>query len=437
MRCLVCDKSDWENVDQFRIKKEGMSLCKACGFVSYPEKYKKKEEVLEFYRKQYRAAPTVENLYQGQRKLGYHEAFLSEPILDKWRKEGKKDPVIFEVGAAYGLVLAWFKNMRDQNGLFFPDANLNGSELTVSYRRNAWHEFGINLEEDFDESKNYDLIVSYKVAEHLLDADLELMRYRKCLKPDGKLYISVPTWFNRLHNFGVGGFSLEYYFDPAHVNVWSRPHFEAVLKKAGFKIIKENHSYYDNTYLCEADLERNETSISVQLPTATQVKEWLTRIKVADELCQKKLFGEAIEQWPNFPLARRAYYEYQRKEWHAKGVEEIINQVAKPWIAIDPDSYDAFIFSADILMRYDKYQEALEYLKNALIRRPKCETTLGAISNCYRMLSKKSNDAHEKIEFLKQSRDIMQFMKANCLNAFANATTWIYNDNASIPMPGE
>ncbi len=43
MRCIVCDNSNWENVDQFRIKKEGMSLCKSCGFVSYPEKYKKKE----------------------------------------------------------------------------------------------------------------------------------------------------------------------------------------------------------------------------------------------------------------------------------------------------------------------------------------------------------------------------------------------------------
>lgn len=437
MRCIVCDNSNWENVDQFRIKKEGMSLCKSCGFVSYPDKYKKKEDVLEFYRKQYRASPTVENLYQGQRKLNYHQEFLAEPVLDKWRKEGKKDPIIFEIGAAYGLVLAWFKNMKDSNGHFFPDADLSGSELTLSYRRNAWHEFGINLKEDFDDTKKYDLIISYKVAEHMLDIDLELIRYRKAMKPDAKLYISVPTWFNILHNFGVGGFSLEYYYDPAHINVWSRQHFEAVLKKCGFKIVKENHSFYDNTYLCEVDDQAKEAQLSIPLPTPDQVKEWMTRIKVADELCQKKLFAEALEQWPNFPLARRALYEYHRKEWHVKGIDEIMKEIIKPWIALDKDSYEAYILGADLLMRYDRYTDALNMLKNALLRRPKCETTLGAISNCYRMLAKASHDPSEKINYMKQSREIMKFIKEHCLSGFANSVTWIYSDNASIPMPGE
>lgn len=438
MRCLVCDKSDWENVDQFRIKKEGMSLCKQCGFVSYPEKYKKKEEVIEFYRKQYRAAPTVENLYQGQRKLNYHQEFLSEPVLDVWRKEGKKDPVIFEIGAAYGLVLAWFKNMKDVNGTFFPNADLSGTELTLSYRRNAWHEFGINLKEDFDESKKYDLIMSYKVAEHMLDADIELMRYRKSLKPDGKLYISVPTWFNRLHNFGVGGFALEYYYAPEHVNVWSRPHFEAVLRKAGFKIVKENHAFYDNTYLCEVDTEiKDGQAIDIPLPTPNQIRDWMIKIKTADELCQKKMFGEALEHWPNFPIARRAHYEFHRKDWHSRGIDEIMKGIIKPWLALDSDSYEVYILGADLLMRYDKYHEALNYLKIALTKRPKCETALGAISNCYRMLAKNANDKGEKIEFIKQSRDIMRFMKDNCLNSFANSVTWIYSDNAIIPMPNE
>ena len=196
MRCIICDKSEWENVDQFRQKKQGMSICKSCGFISYPAKWQEKEKVIEFYRKEYRNPPTDQNLYQGQRKIHYHQEFLAEPVLQKWHKEGKKDPVIFEVGAAYGLVLAWFKNMRDPSGVpFFPSADLNGSELTKSFKRNAYHEFGLDLKDDFDDTKKYDLIMSYKVAEHMLDVDLEILRYKKSLKPDGKLYISVPTWF--------------------------------------------------------------------------------------------------------------------------------------------------------------------------------------------------------------------------------------------------
>lgn len=436
MRCIVCDKSEWENVDQYRNKKEGMSLCKSCGFISYPAKWQEKEKVLEYYRKQYRAAPTIENLFQGQRKLNYHHEFLGEPLLDKWLKEGKKDPVVFEVGAAYGLVLAWIKNFRVNGQLLFPGADLGGSELTLTYKRNAYHEFGLELKEDFDDSKQYDLVISYKVAEHILDVDLELMRYRKCLKPDGKLYISVPTWFHRLHNFGANGFSIEYYYAPEHVNTWTRQHFEAILRKTGFKIIKENHSFYDDTYLCEADTERKQ-ELSISLPNPTQIKDWMARIKAADELCQKKMFAEALEQWPNFPVARRALYEYKRKDFHASGIDEIIKTLVRPWIELDKDSYDAWVFGGDLLMRYDRYDQALSYLKEALERRPRDESVLGAISNCYRMLAKKAQTEDQKIHFMVQSREILRFMKEHCLNGFQNAVTGIYSDNACIPMPSE
>lgn len=428
MRCLVCDKNDWENVDRFRLKQEGMSLCKFCGFVSYPAKWQEKEKVLEFYRKQYRAAPTVDNLYQGQRKLNYHAEFLNAPVIDVWKQAKKEDPVICDIGAAYGLVLGWFKKL-------FPKADLNGTELTLSYRRNAYHEFGVELTEDFDESKTYDFISSYKVAEHMLDVDLELKRYRFALKPDGFLYISVPTWFNRLHNFGATGFSIEYYYAPAHVNVWTREHFEALLKKVGFKIILENHAYYDDTYLCipcEPEAVKFES-----LPSPDKIKEWMEKIKIADECCQKKNFQAAIDYWPNFPVARRALYEYHRKELHDSGIEEIIAKIVKPWIELDPDSNEAWTLGADLYMRYGQYEKGLRYLKEALTRKPKCEAILTAIGNCYRELAKRCNDADQSVRYTIDARNIMRFLKDSNLSAFGTGTTWIYNDNANIPMPCE
>lgn len=436
MRCIICDNSNWENVDQFRNKKHGMSICLSCGFISYPNKWQEKEKLIEYYRKQYRAAPTVENLYQGQRKLNYHQEFLNEPIIQKWRKENKKDPVIFEVGSAYGIVLAWFKNMKDKDGLLFPNIDLNGSELTLSYKRNAYHEYGLELKDDFDDSKKYDLIISYKVAEHILDIDLELKRYKNSLKEDGKLYISVPTWFNRLHNFGTGGFSIEYYYAHEHVNVWTKKHFEYLLKKSGFKIIKENNSYYDDTYLCEVDTQPEELSMK-GLPTVDYIKECLRKIQLADEFAQKKLFFEALQEWPNFPLARRAAYEFHRKDYDTKGIEAVFNEIINPWLAVDPESYDAYIMAADILMRYHKYNEALKYLQEALSRKPKCETTIIGISNCYRQLAKQAQNPKDKSQFLSLSRNMMVFLKENSLSAFGNAVTWIYYDNALIPMPSE
>ncbi len=429
MRCIVCDKNEWENVDQYRNKKQGMSLCKGCGMVSYPAKWQEKAKVLDFYRKQYRKAPTVENLYQGQRKINYHQAFLAEPVLDVWKKEGKTAPVIFEVGAAYGLVLAWFKHI-------FPEAQVHGSELTTTYKRNAWHEFQVKLDDDFDDSKQYDLIMSYKVAEHMLDADIELARYRKALKSDGFLYISVPTWFDRMHNFGVGGFNIEYYYAPEHVNVWSRYHFEAILKKTGFKVVKVNRSYYDDTYLCvpaEASTEPTE----VKLPKVEQVKDWLRRIKLADEATQRKSFDEAVEYWPNFPAARRALYEYKRADWHKMGVDEAIKVIVEPWIQIDRDSHEAYQLGADLLMRYGRYQDALSYLNQALELRPNDSATLGAMANCHRILAKKSLKAAEQVKHIHEARGIMGVVKDNSMSDFGSAVTQIYADNAALPTPWE
>lgn len=434
MRCIVCDQNAWENVDEFRLKKEGMSLCTKCGFISYPKKWKSKAEIMEYYRKGYRRPPTVDSLYSGQRKLHYHHEFLYPSVIEKWKAAGKEDPVVFDVGAAYGLSLAWLKTIRENGKHLFPQIDLNGSELTLSYRRNAYHEFGLELKEDFDDSKKYDMIMSYKVAEHMLDADTEILRYKEALKEDGFLYISVPTWFNRLHNFGMGGFSIEYYYSPDHVNVWTREHFEFILKKTGFKIVKENQSYYDSTYLCQVGEFGREVK---PLPGPGPIKECLGRIKKADEFCQKKQFDEALECWPNFPIARRALYEYKRKEWHAQGIEEIIKQLIQPWIQLDPDSYEAYALGGDLLMRYEKYQEALGFLKEALHRRPKCDSVLGAIANCYRSMAAKATNEAEKVHFMREARAIMKHIKDHCIGAFAQATTWVYNDSAEIPMPNE
>jgi len=84
MRCCNCDENNWMNVDEMRIKPSGMSICKNCGFVSYPDKWKSEEDLKKFYKADYRRAPTVGNYHTGQKKLSYHEAFLGE-YLNDWK----------------------------------------------------------------------------------------------------------------------------------------------------------------------------------------------------------------------------------------------------------------------------------------------------------------------------------------------------------------
>jgi len=250
MTCVICDHDEWMDVDHLRDlekkdnKKIGMAICKSCGFISYPSKYKSKEEILAYYRKNYRSGPpTFNNFVTGTRKLHYHSFFLKE-VFQLWNDNKKEAPVIGEVGAALGMVLNMYREI-------FPKAEVHGTELTVSYRNVAFHEYGIRLGDELPQDKKYDLLMTYKVAEHQMDIDKELFNYRDLLKDDGYLYISVPTWFEVLENFGLGGFDLGYYYHPDHINAWSKKLFESLLKKTGFQIIKYDNYMYGDTYLCK------------------------------------------------------------------------------------------------------------------------------------------------------------------------------------------
>jgi hypothetical protein len=91
MHCPVCRNTEpkWKNVDHVRIKKSGMHMCEHCGFFTYPDRIKSKEEILAYYRTGYRPGPQVNNLFTGERKLQYHERFLG-PLFEEWKKGGKE-----------------------------------------------------------------------------------------------------------------------------------------------------------------------------------------------------------------------------------------------------------------------------------------------------------------------------------------------------------
>lgn len=433
MRCVICDHDQWENVDQYRLAPKGMSICKYCGFVSYPDKYKSDEEIKAYYRKSYRNPPNYNNACTTQRKLHIHAAFLKE-LLDDLAKNNPK-PVFCEIGAAYGVVLNWLRGQ-------FPNGEFHGTELTLSYRRNAYHEYGLNLTEDFDKSKQYDLIISFKVAEHQLDVDKKLREYVECLKPNGKIYISVPTWFNRLCNFGSGGFDLEYYFHPDHINAWSRKLFKTLLKKVGLKIIKEDHWMYDDTFLCERDDSLMNESMEYENPD--EVKKWLEAINKSAKSYMANEFDSAVKHWPDFPDAWMRRYELNRAKLHKDphgqlpvAFKNIWDEFVKPAMDACPESTEIVRLAADICMRYDQFGEAIKWLNFGLDKRPNMAGFLTALSHCLRQIALREEDEKEKIRLITEARDCMRYVRDTDLQSKPEAISWIYQDNANIPTPFE
>lgn len=431
MDCPICRNKEttWHNVDRFRLKPEGMSLCETCGFVSYPDRYKSKDEIIEYYKKEYREPPSVGNLYAAERKTQYHGHFLSE-LFQSWRQAGRKDILVTDIGSAFGHFLHWTRHQ-------LPGAEVVGVELTTSFVRNAWHMFQVETIQDFDDTRKYDLISSYKSLEHILDPDVELRRYITSLKDDGYLYLSVPLWFEAMKNFGQGGFDLEYYYSPNHINTWTRKHFEGLIKACGGEIVKENRSYYETTYL----IKRNDALMLADRTSLYEDKEailsYLQRIFAAAEASQTGDYAKAIELWPNCPSAWTAHYEMNRKKLHEMGFDFIYGEICLKAIAACEDDADAHFFAADICARYDKYEKAIEHLNTANQLRPNMPHIFGLLSNCFRSLGKISKDEQVKIKFYEQSRQCSKILGEISTQNKGEAMTWVMFDNANIPTPFE
>jgi SAM-dependent methyltransferase len=430
--CPVCDTvGQWENVDKYKNKKEGMHLCTNCGMVFYPEKYMSDDEAKAYYENDYRKPPNWGNLTTGNRKLQMHSHFLTD-TLKSWMDKGLKDPVVSDIGAAYGLFLNWIKT-------HFPEADLNGTEFAKAYRRNSYHEFGIELSKDFDMTKKYDLISSFKVAEHQLDVKKRLREYVECLKPDGLMYISVPTWFGKMTNFGLEGFDLDYYYHPDHINVWTRRLFETVLKMVGLEVVKFDEVMYDETYLCKRNDELMKETPVYENPD--DVRKALENIQKADQAYKERRFDDAIKYFPNFFEAHQARYEVSRKSAH-EGQEKpplkyIEETYLKPCFDACGDSLNALRFATDIYMRYDDFPEAIRYIEKSLEYRPNNGSFLMALSHCYRQLALREKDAKKKLDLMIEARDVCKYLREVDISAKTEATNWIYQSNSEIPTPGE
>lgn len=427
--CPICEGTDWLNVDEYRLKPDGMAMCTKCAFISYPDIVAKSEELKEFYRVQYRPGPSVNNLFTGQRKLHYHAAFLDE-LFKKWKglPQTHSSPAVFEIGAAFGMFLNWVRET-------FPKGTVQGSELTLAFRRVAFHEYGLELGEEFDDSRKWDLIASYKVAEHVPHIDRELRRYALALKEDGFLYISVPTWFHTMTNFGLDGFSLDCYYDKNHVNVWTRKLFETLLRKSGLEIVKSDYVFYDSTYLCRRNDEVMKLPAVYEEPA--KIIEALDRIKKAAMAFDSHDFDGALQAYPAYPEAHIARYEKNRAAFHQLGFDAIEQQVLRPAMEQCPNTSKLTFFAADIAMRYERYERAMEYLKQLMNQKPNDPTGLTALAHCYRALAQRAADPAAAADYMKEARDVCRHINRVSLQHSLESVTWIFADDARIPMPSE
>ena len=420
-RCPVCETvGKWKNMDKFRQKQVGMSMCAGCGFVTYPSKYMTEDEIKAYYRSSYRPAPQAGNLFTGERKLQYHAYFL-KPLFEEWENAGIKTPVIGEVGSAYGLFLNWIKNQ-------WPEADVHGTELTETYKRVCFHEFGIKLTDDFDRSKKYDLITSYHVLEHQLDPDIRLRELRDCLKDNGVIYLSLPIWFREASNAAFGGFDVDQYWHPDHINGWAEEHIDWIIAKAGLEPIMKNTNIYGNTYILKkADPKTDAPKFKVEW--YEQVIERIFQCWLA---LQEGRTANAIETWANCPTAWVHHYEHNRASFHKD--QDALKKLFNDVVACCPNSAEAHVFVGDVLSRYEKWDESLHHFNEALKRKPNNPSVLENIHGVLRQKAMREKDPAKKVELFRQARDCARFIAETSTEYMPKAISWIYHDEAQMPI---
>lgn len=296
--CLMCGSSNWTNIDYLRAKPQKQIICTKCNFITF-DRFSDQAHYRRFYNNNYRKQMiSYSNLVTTNRKIGYHDAFIKEYLTKN------KDLSICDIGAGIGYFVRYCREMGHEN--------THGTEYNNIMRNYAKNAYNLNLAEEFDGSKKYDLISMYHSIEHMLDPVEMLEKIKNSLNENGKLYLAIPFWLEELMDFGGGGFhSYDEYFHENHLNCWTRPQFRQFLLQSGFKIIKEETKMYGYTVLCEKCEPVKYKKFGNE--SFQDIVFQLNVMKRAVTAYQNQDFLDAIRLYPKFPEAYLSECGMQQK----------------------------------------------------------------------------------------------------------------------------
>ena len=151
--------------------------CRDCGYV-FDNPRPGWEDIKAFYSKTgkydhwLRMEGAIDDLYKRRVDL-----------IRRYKKEGS----LLDIGTGWGQFLFWAKHYY----------NVTGTEISQSAIRIAQEKYGIALLkgelQDFEFSKQFDIITLLHVLEHLPDPAAVLRKCKELLKDDGILVVAVPN----------------------------------------------------------------------------------------------------------------------------------------------------------------------------------------------------------------------------------------------------
>jgi SAM-dependent methyltransferase len=304
IKCPVCDVKEWEYLDELRdrdywyqkdyIYKQpiGFKICKKCGFLTYD--YEPDAELKRRYELE-RNIINVNHIITANRKLEYHKKFFADFFATTVEEAEKTDWMeindanILDYGCGIGLLL----------NLLSTGNNCIGIELNGVQRKYIENEYGIQTFDSLDKVDNCQhLIICYHVLEHIQYPDELLKAFRRTLKDDGYIYISVPNNFNGILDEASvvesGDFENLYHLN--HVNLFTELSLKNLLAKCGFEIVHENRKLYGYTVLCK----KAPFAYAINFEDYKEIIKELKRQKEVITLFREEKYDKAIEKHETF-----------------------------------------------------------------------------------------------------------------------------------------
>lgn len=356
MNCYVCSENSWEKVT---IEKDGkqvpihtemtLQVCLNCGNACHSVEPISEDKIKEYYRKEYRGAPNINNLLTTTHKQNYIAVFLREFLT------GKKGLVCGDVGCATGYLPAFLRQLGHK---------ATGCEYTITYRRFAEHYYGIPITEELEPKHKYDFISMYHVLEHIVEPDKKLAHYVSMLKDDGHMLISTPEWFGVLEEAsGTPLVSFDNLFHKNHINLFSRRSLQNLFANAGLEIVKEDFLVYGQTYLVRKASGGTLPAVVFENPQE-QIKSLQTQYKAIGLFLANQL-KEVVALYPNTP-------EAWLKQIFVLAMKDLDKQTDLFAAATEacPGSYRIKAGKATWLYQQGKLQEALAVYQDICAKKP-------------------------------------------------------------------
>ncbi len=223
-----------------------------------------------------------ENYFVGEETAnGYNNYLMLEPGLRKtFRKRlqriqamGAPGKKLLEVGCGTGFFLDEARKAGFE---------VIGVELSGFGAKYAQEKLRLNvkqgklLEQNFA-SQSFDVVCMWDVLEHLPDPLADMKEVRRLLKPGGKLLLSTGNAQSAMAK--LSGANWHLYTLPEHLFFFTPYSVEALLKKAGFSVIKISHPalHLPISYLAER-LRK-----TLHLPTGFLIRiPWIVPVNLFD-----------------------------------------------------------------------------------------------------------------------------------------------------------